>query len=556
MDAVQQELRLGRRVGWPRTGVLAAVTGERLAYAAVFAVALVLRVVHLADKPFHHDESLHAWFSWLLATGQHFHYDPAYHGPVQQYVVASLYFLGGVGDFTARLGPALVGTVLTVLPYFLRRQLGSVAAFSASVVFCISPSYLYFSRFVREDIYAACITLGLIVLVFRFLERPRRWHPAAILGLLAVSFATKESTYITVFVIGSFFLLAAGYEARRARGTGQPAASARLVATVRSVGLDAWIWGAATFAFVFTILFTFFLLEPKGLRDGLYDAISYWLSQNDVNRGGQPWFYYLFLTPLYELPVVLLGAVGIVAALRRRTLFRLFLVWTFVLSLIIYSWAGERMPWLILHPLLPLVLLAGIGFQALWRRSTWTRGVAAAGAAAGAAFLMWGSVSVSYDHPADPAEILVFTQTSADVPPIVDELSAIDRRVQAASGRPASVYVEGVGGSDWPWAWYLRNLSWISVDPKRPRSATAADALLLTDPGTVRRLRPVLTGYRGRRFKLREWWVVDYGGASPGDVWRWFVRREAWSEKGALYQWFYVRKDLAQAAAGGSSSSS
>jgi len=37
----------------------------------------------------------------------------------------------------------------------------------------------------------------------------------------------------------------------------------------------------------------------------------------------------------------------------------------FVLSLAVYSWAGEKFAWLVLHPLLPLVLLAGDGVQAL-----------------------------------------------------------------------------------------------------------------------------------------------------------------------------------------------
>ena len=34
------------------------------------------------------------------------------------------------------------------------------------------------------------------------------YHPALIGGLLALSFATKETTFITVFVMGSFFLVA------------------------------------------------------------------------------------------------------------------------------------------------------------------------------------------------------------------------------------------------------------------------------------------------------------------------------------------------------------
>ena len=47
----------------------------------------------------------------------------------------------------------------------------------------------------------------LLAVTFRFLDRPRAHQPALIGALLALSFATKESTFITVFVAGTFFLV-------------------------------------------------------------------------------------------------------------------------------------------------------------------------------------------------------------------------------------------------------------------------------------------------------------------------------------------------------------
>ena len=406
-----------------------------LVFAGVVAIALAARVIDLTAKPFHHDESEHAWFAWLLFNGHGYHYNPVFHGPVQFYVMTLLYLLLGVGDLAARLAPALVGTLVVGLPYLLRRQIGSVAALSAGVLLCISPSYLYFSRFVREDIYAACLTLGLIAAIFRFLDRPRPWHPSVILGLLAISFATKESTFITVAVFGSFFVVALVWQARRSGSVRR----ARLAVTARSVGRDAWIWGVATFVTVFTLLFTTFLTNPHGLQDGLIDGIRYWVSQQPVNRGSNPPFYYLVVLPAYEWPVVLLAALGIVAVIRRPTLLGLFLVWDFVISLALYSAAGERMPWLTLHPLLPLILLAGVGMQTLWtnRRAVPAR-IALALALVAAAWSIWTGAALSYRHPADPREMLVFTQTSVDVPPIRDadcqtgQLDALASRAKPA----------------------------------------------------------------------------------------------------------------------------
>ena len=109
-----------------------------------------------------------------------------------------------------------MGTSMVALAYGLRAQLGRVAAFAAGVLLAVGPSYLYFSRFAREDIYIAAITMAMLVVTFRFFDVPRRWHPAAFGALLALSFATKESTFITIFVAGSFFLLAIAVAGARA----------------------------------------------------------------------------------------------------------------------------------------------------------------------------------------------------------------------------------------------------------------------------------------------------------------------------------------------------
>jgi uncharacterized protein (TIGR03663 family) len=526
------------RARWPRVRV--AFGRYELAVAGVVAVALAARVFDLTAKPFHHDESEHAWFAWLLVTGHGYHYDPVYHGPVQFYLMSVLYLLIGVGDLAARLAPALIGTALTALPYLLRRQIGSAAALAAAVLLCISPSYVYFSRFVREDIYAACVTLALIVAIFRFLDRPRRWHPSVILGLLAVSFAVKETTYITVAIVVAFFGVALVWQARTAGSLRR----AGLALTARSVGRDAWIWGAATFVTVYTLLFTTFLTNPHGLQDGLIESIRYWLSQQPVNRGGQPPYYYLVVLPAYEWPVVLLAVVGVVAVARRRTLLGFFLVWDFLVSLALYSAAGERMPWLTLHPLLPLVLLAGIGVQVLLahRRALAGR-IGLALAVVASVWSIWTAAALSYGHPADPREMLVFTQTSVDVPHVRDRIFALDRYLVEHQGRRLRLEVDGWEGSGWPWGWYLRDLPVGYPDMSQPDFRPTGDAVVVTDVNR-QRLLPLLRGYRGHRFRLRVWWVVDYGGGSLGDWTGWVLHRHPWGPLGSTEQWLYVRNGL------------
>jgi uncharacterized protein (TIGR03663 family) len=528
----------------PEPGVSALPRWELAAFACLVALAFVLRLVALPDKPYHHDESQDAYFSWLFFSRGFYRYNPVLHGPLRFYLNGLSYFLFGVSDLTARLAPAIAGTVIVALPFFIRRIIGPIAALGAAFLLCFSPAYLYFSRFAREDIYVACLAMGLLVATFRFLERPNRWLPSVILGLVAASLATKETTYITLFVAGTFFLAVLAYQWRpRNRRRGPRAIP--LLAAVRSAGWDAWIWAAVTALAVYTLLFTTFFFHPEGLRDGLVTSLQYWLGQQPVQRGSQPWFYYLVLLVAYDWPELVLGTIGALVVLRRPSIFGVFLIWAFLLSLAVYTWAGEKMPWLLLHPLLPLLLLAGIGVQAIWRSRRTARWVGLAVAGLGGVFLLHSTSALSYDHPADPSEILVYTQTSPDVVQVRDQLMAIDRRVAVSSGHHLQLDVDAWGGTQFPWAWYLRRLS-INAFPDmhsgtyRPTN----QALLIADPNQAR-LQPLLQDhYRGYRFHLRAWWVQDYGKAGLADWARWVIWRTPWGSPGYLDEWIYVRADV------------
>jgi hypothetical protein len=172
--------------------------------------------------------------------------------------------------------------------------------------------------------------------------------------LLALSFATKETTFITLFVAGTFFI-AVLISPRREL----------VIAPVRAVGLVSWGWALIAFLGVYTVLFTTFLTYPEGAK-GLYTGLDYWLGQHEVGRGGESRIFYGVILTFIEWPALVLGAIGTVVAIRRPSLLRVFLVWAFVVSLVVYSWAGEKFAWLVLHPLLPLLLLAGVGVQAIW----------------------------------------------------------------------------------------------------------------------------------------------------------------------------------------------
>src|SRR5215210_9068547 len=111
----------------PATDTLQALVLRCGVYPALFVglvlAGFVLRIHRLGERAIHHDESLHALYSWYLYVGRGYVQDPMMHGPWQFHFAALIYFLFGDSDFTARLGNVLFGTALIAAPFFLRREL-------------------------------------------------------------------------------------------------------------------------------------------------------------------------------------------------------------------------------------------------------------------------------------------------------------------------------------------------------------------------------------------------------------------------------------------------
>jgi uncharacterized protein (TIGR03663 family) len=501
---------------------------ELAPYLGLVAAALIVRFIDLGDRPFHHDESQDAYFSWIFAERGEYSYQPILHGPFRFYLTAATYKLFGDSDFTARLAPVLMGTIAVALPYFLRRELGRVAALAAAAMIAFGPTFLYYSRFAREDIYMACLNLGLIVVAFRFVEAPRRWHPAAFGALIAAAMATKEATFITGFVFFTFVVAWALF--RRAD----------LARRFRALDLEAYGWGIAAWAAVFTVLFTVFLTKPEGLVDGLYDGLKYWLDQHGLGRGEKEFYFYAVTLVAHEWPVLVLGAVGAVFSIRNPTPLRLFLIWAFVLQLAIYSWANERFSWLVMHPLLPLILLAGIGIQQIWEaRGRLAGRLAMPVVAVCIAYLGFSTWMVNVEHRADPKEFLVATQSSEEVLGVRDEVYAAADRLERA-GQTLSITVDSAEGATFPYAWYFRDLPAGYLDLTTVAELPDSAIFVMTDGSRTKHLE-ALAGYRGREFDFRVWWVREYDKMAGGFL-DWLLTREPWNPTGGMQEWLYIRR--------------
>lgn len=754
------------------------------------ALALVLRLWELGERPLHHDESLDAWWSWLFREGKYDGYDPVYHGPLRFYVTAGLFEVFGESEAIARLFSALTGTAVVGLPWFLRKELGRAGTIAAAVALCISPTMLYYSRFGREDAQMVFLTLLSLVLGLAYLRRPRIITASALSFVIACSFAIKESTYLFGLLLAVYVLIviAAQFDAQRKAAVGLtsdpdkldapffssalilasvglllavvigaasdelfpmlalyalvlvaftaatalpqlrsaelkwtlPSAAlwvttaAAVAATVRvlrsgpapwdlsavaigltavlgigalalvtvpamrsipaantwavalgigAVGLGAREWfkseladellapaptpwsisplavavgallivagvivllaeplsaglrvepiplasttwastfatagilaglallineyleiqdlrwvaalaifitifGAATlliaaprvsnddfvwpplvrafgaigwlgwfitlavFAVTWFLFFTVWGNIKQDWASGFTEAIDYWDSQQEVNRGGQPWYYYLFALPAYEWLFVALGAIGSWRALRRPTVMTGLFVWFAIGSLILYSYAGERMPWLIAHPLLPVLILAGLGAQELWQHRTHRLmpGIATF-VALGLVLTIGTSIRASFPNGADSREILSQAgQATPHLTAALERLDNIDRIKRQQVGEGATLAI-GTANA-WPYNWYLRdrpNVMWFNNDDGPPTDGSADVIIVdsgIIDPATFPDYQPTL-------FAMRSWWVPTYTQASPFD-WLSYARgRDLWEQ--------------------------
>lgn len=157
---------------------------------------------------------------------------------------------------------------------------------------------------------------------------------------------------------------------------------------------NVWWKMALVFWSPYILFYTTFFTNGAGFFTGTVGSLGYWLEQQGVQRGSQPWYYYLLITiPLYEFLPALASMLALFMGLRHHspaapsivsedeqepgeldnhTNLMTLLGWWTVTSILAFTIAGEKMPWLTFHMALPMVLLGGWGIGALIDRVDWS----------------------------------------------------------------------------------------------------------------------------------------------------------------------------------------
>lgn len=231
------EMAAARPTSWLDRGLasIVRVDVEVLVYAALVVLGVATRFYDLDTRVMSHDESLHTYFSWQLEQGRGYQHTPLMHGPLQFHWVGLTYFLFGDSDASARIPAALSGVAAIGLLALFRKWLGRTGALLAAGMMLVSPYMLFYSRYVRNEMFVVVESLLMFYAVFRYYETRRTKWLYLLSATLMLHFASKETSFIytaqLMLFLGALLawqLLAIPWD----RPTLKPIFSAGLVVTV------------------------------------------------------------------------------------------------------------------------------------------------------------------------------------------------------------------------------------------------------------------------------------------------------------------------------------
>lgn len=497
-------------------------------FLVIFLLAIVLRFLFLDLKVFHHDEAIHAWFSWKLLTENTWQYDPTYHGPVLYFLTAGMFALFGSTDLVGRLLPALFGTLIIPLIYWIYKlgYLNKPQTLIAALFVAISPDMVYFSRFLRHDIFMLFFTLLFIVALLAYFESGKSRY--AFLGAfsLALALSLKEEMPIIAIGIGAYFVYALWK-----KKFPLPAQWKKdlLLGILLIITVMAFLYSAGG-SHTDTLVGKNFNLTSSGW----YQAIEHWTAMHNQQRLGGPGYYYVLFFLLYELPIFVLAIVGTLQFIfvgntisaklsnlrskifrtrnstqsigtsthilvrksleqiknpkilpqfdKNREFTRFCIIWM-ILTMVMYAYIGEKVPWLLIHQLLPMI------FVAVYRLNT----IKIAFVFIGCIFLALCTWHVAF-VPVDVNEPIVQVQNSEDLRIVMDQIDASDKVILASKDY-------------WPLPWYYRGDKWKKITFYGERKDE--DVLLNQNPDMIifhdTESYDSLPGYDKKTYKLSYW---------------------------------------------------
>ncbi|RYX85845.1 TIGR03663 family protein [bacterium] len=256
----------------------------------------------------------------------------------------------------------------------------------------------------------------------------------------------------------------------------------------------------------------------ESAKHAIEKMLEYWGGQQAKPRLPSRHDYYVVLGILYELPIYIAAMGGIWYAAKQRTVFKDFLLWWAFASWTVYAVANEKVPWLLVHLILPLALLASLWLASL----NWRKPLFFAATCAGLLFALRGDVAMVFQRAGDNAEPLLYAQT----PDVFRD--ALDAAMLETRGDSREIWMNGE--RQWPSVWYLRDEHWV---PLKGKSGTPIAGSFTPDRYRIFIAQDTdLTKLKNRdEWNLRTvnfliWPRVSWTGLQPDRFIRWFWTRE------------------------------
>jgi uncharacterized protein (TIGR03663 family) len=498
----------------------------------ILALAVLSRFAFLGIRPMHHDEGMLSYFGWQLASQKNYSYTPQIHGPILFYVQALLFLIFKVGDWQARLGEALFGVILVLLPFIFIKTIGKKRAIAISTLLLVSPVFLYFSRFI---VHTSLVVVFWFIFVFAFKEFVRKPRTSALYTsavTLALAFGTSETTYIFVaafvlsLMIATIFL---GQSARRYWTQISKFIKEDYLDVISAVLIFLLVWAAIySVGFSNSRSLTMSLPNPWDKESSL----GFWLAQHKTRLGGQPWYYYFMLATIYEFIALIGSILAIIDSIRKKQPFYLFLAILTIIVFAGFSIAGEKFPWLFLPSLLPMTILTGYYLGENWNKFWIVSKLFWIVLIIVSAFVAF---RLSYINHTDPVELAVYVQT----PQVFqNKINEIDKAC-ATSPDKNCVFIDQK--ISWPMSWSFRNTGTL-VYTSSYQVQPSTKYIIISNESTDAQ-KPA-GNWSEEKVKLRDWWVPTPCRqlSCVGNYVNYFVFRKIWNEKGGYDVTLYSKQ--------------
>jgi len=243
-----------------------------------------------------------------------------------------------------------------------------------------------------------------------------------------------------------------------------------------------WVTCFLIFWAVWIALYTTGFSNWNGISSGLWQSVGYWIVQQDVGRGSQPIYYYFVIGLLYDFLPMIFSLFALIYYWGKQDTFAKFLLFWVFSSALIYTFASEKMPWLLVHITLPMIIISGkfvgeqlnrLGIMSLLLN--WKSGLTKDKLKSFIVvsifivlflFTLRASLIANFLNSAIPVEMLVYTATTPDISDIANSVS-IYEGYQTDYSSDLQITVDETSGFAWPWVWYFRNntnVSYTSLD--------------------------------------------------------------------------------------------